>query len=88
MDEATGLIGVAGATTVVAAAAGMDATRAVGAVGATGTTSAVGTEGEAPDESGSNRTRNYAIILELIRLRHRCAGPPPRDCRLLCMFIA
>ena len=31
---------------------------------------------------------NYAIILELIRLRHRCAGPPPRDCRLLCMFIA
>ena len=66
MDEATAMIGVAGATTVVAAAAGMDATRAVGAVGGTGGTAAVGAEGDAPDESGSNRTRNYAIILGIL----------------------
>ena len=65
MDEATGLIGVAGATTVVAAAAGMDATRSVAPVTDTGN-AAAGAEGDAPDESGTNRTRNYAIILGVL----------------------
>ena len=45
------MIGVAGATTVVAAAAGMDATRAVGAVADAGGPGDAG--GTAPDESGS-----------------------------------
>jgi len=66
MDEATGLIGVAGAATVVAASAGMDATRSVAPVGDTGNAAVAGAEGDAPDESGTNRTRNYAIILGIL----------------------
>ena len=66
MDEATGLIGVAGATTVVAASAGMDATRSVAPVGDAGNAAVAGAEGDAPDESGTNRTRNYAIILGIL----------------------
>ncbi len=64
MDDTTGMVGVAGATTVVAAAAGMDATRSVGAVGDAGGPGDTG--GTAPDESGTNRTRNYAIILAIL----------------------
>ena len=47
MDEATGLIGVAGATTVVAASAGMDATRSVAPVGDAGNAAVAGAEGDA-----------------------------------------
>ena len=65
MDEATGLIGVAGAATVVGAAVGMDATRAVGAVDPGVGTGAVVPEEDVADE-GSNRTRNYAIILGIL----------------------
>ena len=66
MDDATGIVGVAGATTVVAAATGMDATRAVSSVGDGGSSGTPGDTGEAPDESGTNRTRNYAIILAIL----------------------
>ncbi len=77
MEDTTAMIGVAGAgaaaTTTVAAVGGMDATRAVGAVDATNT-SGVGVDGEAPDESGSNRTRNYAIALVVLLLILGIAG--------------
>jgi serine/threonine-protein kinase len=66
MDDTTAMLGVAGATTTVAAAAGMDATRSVGAVGGAGVPGDPGTAGDAPDESGTNRTRNYAIILAIL----------------------
>ena len=69
MDEATTMIGVAGAAaaaTAVGAAVGMDATRAVAPVDPSASTSAVGAEGDVPDESGTNRTRNYAIILGVL----------------------
>ncbi len=66
MDDTTAMIGVAGATTAVAAAAGMDATRAVAPVGDGGGPGDTGTAGEPPDESGTNRTRNYAIILAVL----------------------
>ena len=69
MDEATTMIGVAvaaAAATAVGAAVGMDATRAVAPVDPSASTSAVGAEGDVPDESGTNRTRNYAIILGVL----------------------
>jgi serine/threonine-protein kinase len=72
MDDTTSMIGVAGATATVAAFTGADATRAVGAVGADGSDGGDGAE--APDESGSNRTRNYAIALALLILLLLVAG--------------
>ena len=73
MEDTTAMIGVAGATTAVAAVAGMDATRAVGAVGTSDPTGA-GPEGDAPDESNTNRTRNYAIALVVLLLILGIAG--------------
>jgi serine/threonine-protein kinase len=72
MEDTTSMIGVAGATTTMAAVGGMDATRAVGAVGSGEPPS--GVEGEALDESGTNRTRNYAIALVLLILLLLVAG--------------
>ncbi|MEI7859471.1 MAG: Stk1 family PASTA domain-containing Ser/Thr kinase [Acidimicrobiales bacterium] len=72
MEDTTAMIGVAGVTTSMAAVAGMDATSAVGAVGREG--AAVGTGGEAPDETATNRTRNYAIALGLLLLLLLLAG--------------
>ena len=70
MEDPTAMIGVAGATAVVAAT-GMDATRAVAATGGAG-------EGDVPDdgadESGTNRTRNYAIALVLLLVLLAVAG--------------
>jgi serine/threonine-protein kinase len=72
MEDTTAMIGVAGAaTTSMAAVAAMDATRAVGVVGPS---DAAGGEGEAPDESSSNRTRNYAILLVVLLLILGIAG--------------
>jgi len=71
-EEATAMIGVAGATTTMAAAGAMDSTRAVGAVGAEGPPT--GVEGDAADDSGSNRTRNYTIALVLLILILLVAG--------------
>ncbi len=73
MEDTTAMIGVAGVTTTMAAVAGMDATRAVGAVGG-GNGAVPGAEGEAPDETASNRTRNYAIALGLLLLLLLMAG--------------
>jgi len=72
MDDTTAMIGVAGATATVGAFTGDDATRAVGAVGAGGSDG--GNGAEAPDESGSHRTRNYAIALALLVLLLLVAG--------------
>ena len=44
----------------------MDATRSVAPVGDAGNAAVAGAEGDAPDESGTNRTRNYAIILGIL----------------------
>ena len=76
MEDTTAMIGVAGATTTVAAVGGMDATRAVDLVGGVGGSGAGpgGTDGDAPDETGSNRTRNYAIALVLLLLLLAVAG--------------
>jgi len=76
MEDTTAMIGVAGATTTVAAVGGMDATRAVDSVGGVGGSGAGpgGTDGDAPDETGSNRTRNYAIALVLLLLLLAVAG--------------
>jgi len=71
MEDTTAMIGVAGATAVVAAT-GMDATRAVGAVGAGDP--AGGVEGDVPDETHTNRTRNYAILLAVLLLILLIAG--------------
>jgi beta-lactam-binding protein with PASTA domain len=73
MEDTTAMIGVAGATTTMTAVAGMDATRAVGAVGPDDGSQA-GADGEAPDETGTNRTRNYAIALVLLLLLLGIAG--------------
>ena len=73
MEDTTAMIGVAGATTTMAAVGGMDATRAVGAVG-TPSSSDPGAGGEAPDETGTNRTRNYAIALVVLLLILGIAG--------------
>ncbi len=73
MDDTTAIIGVAGATTATAAVAGMDTTRTVGAVGTPGA-SDPGAGGEAPDETGTNRTRNYAIALVVLLLILGIAG--------------
>jgi eukaryotic-like serine/threonine-protein kinase len=70
MEDTTGIIGVAGATTTMAAVGGMDATRAVGAVGP----AEPGVDGEAPEEGNSNRTRNYAIALVVLLLILGIAG--------------
>jgi serine/threonine-protein kinase len=73
MEDTTGIIGVAGATTTMGAVAAMDATRAVGAVGPPdGSDPDAG--GEAPDEAGSNRTRNYAIALVVLLVILAVAG--------------
>ena len=72
MDDTTAMIGVAGATATVGAFTGDDATRAVGAVGAGGSDG--GNGAEAPDESGSHRTRNYAIALVVLLLILGIAG--------------
>jgi tRNA A-37 threonylcarbamoyl transferase component Bud32 len=69
MEGTTAMIGVAGVTAAVATVGGMDATRAVGAVGG-----APGSRGDAPDETSSNRTRNYAIALVLLLLLLAVAG--------------
>jgi len=73
MEDTTAMIGVAGATTTMAAVAGMDATRAVGAVGASDP-GGTGAEGDAPDESSTNRTRNYTIALVVLLLILGIAG--------------
>jgi len=75
MEDATAMIGVAGVTAAVATAGGMDETRAVGAVAASGTGGGTsGSAGDAPDETSSNRTRNYAIALVLLLLLLAAAG--------------
>jgi len=75
MEDPTAMIGVAGATTTMAAVGAMDATRAVDSVGGRGSDGGpTGPEGEAPDETGSNRTRNYAIALVLLLLLLAVAG--------------
>ena len=75
MEDPTAMIGVAGATTTMAAIGGMDATRAVDSIGGSGSDGGpTGPEGEAPDETGSNRTRNYAIALVLLLLLLAVAG--------------
>src|SRR5665213_3476200 len=75
MEDPTAMIGVAGATTTMAAVGAMDATRAVDSVGGRGSDGGLtGPEGEAPDETGSNRTRNYAIALVLLLLLLAVAG--------------
>ena len=71
MEDTTAMIGVAGVTTATAAVAGMDATRAVGAVDSP---DAADLGSDAPDESGTNRTRNYAIALVVLLLILGIAG--------------
>src|SRR5665213_1624811 len=66
MDDATALLAVAGTTAVVGAVSAMDATQAVGAVPPA--------EEAAEEESGSNRTRTYAIILAVLVLLLLVAG--------------
>jgi len=73
MEDTTGIIGVAAATTTMAAVGGMDTTRAVGAVGPLDP-SDTGLGGDAPDEGKSNRTRNYAIALVVLLLILGVAG--------------
>ncbi len=72
MDDPVTMIGVAGATTAMTAVGGMDATRAVGAVGPQDP--GAGADGDAPDETGSNRTRNYVIALVVLLLILLVAG--------------
>ena len=75
MEDTTAMIGVAGVTAAVATVGEMDATRAVGAVGGAGAGNvATGAGGGSPDETGSNRTRNYAIALVLLLLLLAVAG--------------
>ncbi len=74
MEDTTAMIGVAGLTTTVAAVGGMDATRAVGAVGGYDGASGTGNDTEVPEETGSNRTRNTAIILAVLLLILGLAG--------------
>ena len=74
MEDTTSMIGVAGATTAMTAVGGMDATQTVHSVGGGRPTAPPGADGEAPDESGSNRTRNYAIALVLLLLLLAAAG--------------
>jgi len=74
MEDTTAMIGVAGVTTSMAAVAGMDATRAVGAVGATDNGNVAVGEGDVPGETGTNRTRNTAIILAVLLLILGLAG--------------
>ena len=71
MEDTTAMIGVAGVTTATAAVGGMDATRTVGAVGSSDPADAAS---DAPDESGTNRTRNYAIALVVLLLILGIAG--------------
>ncbi len=73
MEDTTGVVGVAAATTTMAAVGGMDATRAVGAVGPLDP-SDTGLDGDASDEGKSNRTRNYAIALVVLLLILGIAG--------------
>jgi eukaryotic-like serine/threonine-protein kinase len=73
MEDTTAMIGVAGATAVTAVGA-MDLTRSVDSVGGPGSDGGSGSDGEAPDESGTNRTRNYAIALVLLLLLLAVAG--------------
>ncbi|HVC68474.1 MAG TPA: Stk1 family PASTA domain-containing Ser/Thr kinase [Acidimicrobiales bacterium] len=73
MEDTTGIVGVAAATTTMAAVGGMDTTRAVGAVGPLDP-SDTGVDGDAPDEGKSNRTRNYAIALVVLLLILGIAG--------------
>lgn len=74
-EETTAMIGVAGVTAAMATVGGMDATRAVGTVGGAGLVSDTpGSGGDAPDETSSNRTRNYAIALVLLLLLLAAAG--------------
>lgn len=74
MEDTTAMIGVAGATAAVAAAGEMDATRAVSSVGGGSVPGAAGAGGDAPDESGSNRTRTYAIVLAVLLVALLVAG--------------
>ena len=67
MDDATSLLAVAGTTQVVGAVAGMDATQSVAATGPAGAATD-------EDESGSNRTRTYAIILAVLVILLLVAG--------------
>ncbi len=66
MDDATSLLAVAGTTQVVGAVGGMEATQSVAA-----STPADALE---EDESGSNRTRTYAIILAVLIILLLVAG--------------
>jgi beta-lactam-binding protein with PASTA domain/tRNA A-37 threonylcarbamoyl transferase component Bud32 len=68
MEDTTSVIGVAGATTTMTAVGGMDATRTVSSVGGGASDGLPGADGGAPDESDSNRTRNYAIALVVLLL--------------------
>jgi beta-lactam-binding protein with PASTA domain len=66
MDDPTTLVAAAGATAVVGAVAGMDATRAVAAT----TPDAE----EVDEDAGPNRTRTYAIILAVLLILLLVAG--------------
>lgn len=74
MDDTTAMIGVAGAATAVGAAVGMDETRAVTAVGSVAPSSSPVAPPTPDEEEGSNRTRNYAIILGVLVLLLLGAG--------------
>jgi beta-lactam-binding protein with PASTA domain/tRNA A-37 threonylcarbamoyl transferase component Bud32 len=74
MQDTTAMIGVAGVAAAVATDGGMDVTRAVGTVGGGVVSSPFMSEGEAPDERDTNRTRNYAIALVLLLLLLAVAG--------------
>ena len=68
MDDATRLLAVGGATQAIGAVRGDDATQSVGAIGA------LPGEEEPPEESTTNRTRTYAIILAVLIVALLVAG--------------
>jgi serine/threonine-protein kinase len=67
MSDTTALLAAAGVTRTMGAVGGVDATQAVAAA------DGAGNEGE-PEEAGSNRTRNYAIILVVLLVLLALAG--------------
>ncbi len=67
VSDATAMLAAAGVTQTLGAVGGMDATRAVAA------TESAGDEGD-PEESSSNRTRTYAIVLAVLLVLLALAG--------------
>ena len=68
MDDATGLLAVAGTTQAIGAVRGTDVTQSVGTVGA------LPGEEEPAEETTSHRTRTYAIILAVLVVALLVAG--------------